>query len=138
MAQRAIVQVDGMRQLRRNVKAAAADLPGGTGTTNAWINDIKDAYRNVGNIVAPAAKTKAPKRTGRLAGSVRTSGTTTAATVRVGYASVPYAGPIHYGWPARNIEPQPFVIDAGRATESRWVAAFQAGIDKLLSRIKGA
>jgi hypothetical protein len=30
----------------------------------------------------------------------------------VGKGSVQYAGPIHFGWPARFIKPQPFIYDA--------------------------
>ena len=32
--------------------------------------------------------------------------------VRAGFARVPYAGPIHFGWRKRNIQPQPFLYEA--------------------------
>ncbi len=51
---------------------------------------------------------------------------------------MPYAGPIHYGWPRRNIEPQPWLVNAAHDTEPRWSARFMDGIEQILSKIKGA
>jgi len=58
--------------------------------------------------------------------------------VQAGRASVPYAGPIHWGWPARNIEPQPFLTDAAVATEPRWTAQYLEDVEAALAKVKGA
>ena len=63
-------------------------------------------------MVVPAAKQLAPVRSGRMAASIRAAAVRTGGRVRVGNSSVPYAGPIHFGWPARRIKPQPFVYEA--------------------------
>ena len=50
---------------------------------------------------------------------------------------MPYAGPIHWGWPARNIKAQPFVVEAAQATEAEWVAMYEAEVDRILERVEG-
>lgn len=88
-------------------------------------------------IVAEVGAAKAPKVTGRLAASVRGSGAKTQAVARAGGAAVPYAGPIHWGWPARNIEPQPFLADALEETESVWSPVYERAVDRAIAKIRG-
>lgn len=127
MAREAGIRVDGARQLRSTLRRAGDDL-----------SDLKDIHAEVGRIVEPVARAGAPVVSGRLAATVRSSGTKTQTVVRAGYASVPYAGPIHWGWPARRIRPRPFIADAAKKTEPRWVLAFKTGVDRILNKIKGA
>lgn len=121
------IQVDGARQLRRTLRKAGDDL-----------TELKEAHAAAARIAATEAAARAPRRSGALAGSVRSSGTKTAGIVRAGYARVPYAGPIHWGWPARNIEPQPFASEAAKRTQARWTLVYKQAVDKILSRVKGA
>tara|TARA_R110002020_G_scaffold8879_5_gene35652 strand:- start:427 stop:819 length:393 start_codon:yes stop_codon:yes gene_type:complete len=101
------VDVQGGRELRRKFKEAGDDMA-----------DLKELHRRLADDVAGTAKTKVPVRTGRLRNSIRGSGTKTAARVRVGNnrksgpSAVPYAKPIHFGWAAKNIKPQPFIFEA--------------------------
>lgn len=97
------LQVAGARQLRAAMKRAGVD-----------VQDLKDAHRKIADDVAAEAAPHAPRRTGRLAGTVRASGTASAAIVRAGRSSVPYAGPIHWGWQARGITAQPWIYEAGQ------------------------
>jgi hypothetical protein len=82
------------------------------------MSDLKDLHKRLADDVADSAKRKVPVRSGRLQRSIRGSGTKTAARVRTGNnrksgpTSVPYAGPIHFGWGARGIRPQPFLYEA--------------------------
>lgn len=125
---RPLLEVQGGRELRRTLKAAGNDL-----------SDLKEAHRDVADIVAPAARAEAPiGSTGRLAGSVRGSGAAASSTIRAGRASVPYAGPIHWGWPGRNIEPNPFIVRGAEQTEPRWTDTFRRAIERIVNRIKGA
>ena len=55
----------------------------------------------------------------------------------VGRASVPYAGAIHWGWPARNIRAQPFLTNAAASTEPTWVAQYLADIQKIVDQVRG-
>jgi hypothetical protein len=121
------VQVDGLRTLRRTLKAAGADL-----------DDLKAAHAAVAARVVRAALPNVPRRSGALAASVRGSGQAGAAVVRAGRAAVPYAGPIHWGWPARHIKARPFLWDAIADTETQWLGTYRTALDHLIDSIEGA
>lgn len=122
------VAIKGGREFRASAKRAGDDL-----------SDLKEAHAAAAGIVAPVARASAPVGTsGRLAASVRPGATKTASIIRAGKKSVPYAGVQEFGWPARNIEPQPFVVPAAQETESRWVPLFEAALERIIRRIKGA
>lgn len=121
------VEVEGMARLRRELRALEGNL-----------DDLKDAHAAAGAIVAAAAAARAPRRSGKLAASVRNSRAAAGAHVIAGSAAVPYAGPIHWGWPARHIEPNPFAADAAQATESQWLPAYEASIRDAVDRVGGA
>ena len=73
-------------------------------------------------MVADTARPEIPVRSGRLTGTLRTTGTMRGGVVRMGRKAVPYAGPIHFGWPNRPapargwrggpIAPNPFLYEA--------------------------
>jgi hypothetical protein len=109
------------------MKKAAGDL-----------EDLKAVHEKVSAMVAAAARSAAPRRTGRLAASGRGSRAAGSAVVRFGGARVPYAGPIHYGWPRRNITAQPFAVDAAHDTEPAWTQVYLSELDKILAQVKGA
>jgi hypothetical protein len=126
MAGTGSVRVEGARELRRTLKRAGVHL-----------EDLKDANAAAGNIVAGAGRTSAPRRSGSLAGTIRASRAAASATVRAGGARVRYAGPIHWGWPNRNITAQPWLSEAAVKTEPQWTAAYEAGVAKVLDTIRG-
>lgn len=101
------LQIEGGRKLRRAFREVGDDM-----------SDLKELHKRLADDVADSAKRKVPVRSGRLQRSIRGSGTKTAARVRAGNnrksgpSSVPYSGPIHFGWGARNIKPQPFMYEA--------------------------
>lgn len=123
---RPVVQVAGARELRRQLKAAGDDL-----------EDLKAANKEAAHIVELSSVALAPVTTGALMHSIRSSGTKTAGIVRAGRSSLPYAGPIHWGWPKRNIKAQPFMLNAAHQSESRWVEAYSELVDKALAKVKG-
>lgn len=126
MASGTFLRVEGARGLRRDLRALGDDLA-----------DLKDANAGAAAIVAAAASARAPRRTGRLAASVRGNRAVGRARVNAGGAAVPYAGPIHFGWPRRHIEAQPFVYDAAQATEPIWRAAYEQAVERALDRVRG-
>lgn len=122
------VQVVGAKQLRRTMKRAGEDL-----------TQMNRANAAVSGFVAARAQGTAPRgETGKLAASVRGSAARTSATVRAGGARVPYAGPIHWGWPARNIRAQPWISEAATSTESTWIAIYTDAIDLIIGKVRGA
>jgi hypothetical protein len=121
------LEVDGLRTLRRTLKQAGVSLA-----------DLKDAHNQVAQLVVRAAEPAAPRRTGALAASMRGSGTQAAAIVRAGRASVPYAGPIHWGWPSRHIPAQPWIYDAAQNSQDQWTGLYLAALEKIIDEIEGA
>ncbi len=122
MAGRPGVQVVGAAKLRRELKRAGLS-----------VQDLKDAHRKIAEDVAKEAEPNAPRRTGRLAGTVRAAGTASASIVRVGRATVPYAGPIHWGHKSRGITAQPWISEAA---ESEFDHAQDVVLDALQAIIR--
>ena len=124
---RAGVRVEGARELRRELKAAGVEL-----------DSLKAAHDEAARYVAARAQAAAPRRTGALASTVRGAGTKGRASVRAGYARVPYGPPIHWGWPARNIPPNPWVLETAESTEAQWAAIYRRAVAALLDTVEGA
>ena len=100
------------------------------------LKDFKAINRLIAENVANEARGRAPRDTGTLAGDVRAGATKTRAYVSVGRKRIRYAGPIHFGWPKRNIEPNPFLYEAmdSRADDVREVYAKR--VDELAMRTR--
>lgn len=124
MAAAPIVRVEGARQLRRALSRAGDDLA-----------DLRDANAQAAAVASRAGAARAPRRSGTLAASVRPGATKTQAVIRAGGARVPYAGPIHWGWPARHIAPQPFLSEGAQATEPTWLGIYMAAIERIVARV---
>lgn len=126
------MKLEGGRQLRRTLKQAGVD-----------IKELKKVHRQAGEIVSGRASTWAPRgNTGNLQRSVRAGATQTASIVRAGNnrkskTGVPYAGPIHWGWKARNIKANPFLSYSAQATEPKWVQLFFDHVNDTLDKIEG-
>lgn len=73
---------------------------------------FKEVGFRVGEFVAQQAREEVPVRSGDLRGTIRPAKTARGAKIRSGNKRVPYAGPIHFGWPARNIRPNQFLYRA--------------------------
>jgi len=93
------------------------------------LRDMTAQYAFTGKVIVAAARRKAPKQTGRLAGSLRAA--PEGQQVQVGSPLV-YAPVIHYGWPAHNIEPQPFLDEAAEETQDEWMREFIRELDAIV------
>lgn len=92
------VRVEGLNRLVRELQGLGLEL-----------DDLKDAFAEIARKGAETASSFAPKRTGALAASIRGNRAKNKAVVAAGKARVRYAGPINYGWPARNIRASSFL-----------------------------
>ena len=99
------VKVEGLSKVRRSLKNLSDDV-------DYRAMEFLPVNKSIADAVAGDAKSYVPFLTGTLAGTIRSAATKTSARVKAGYKAVPYAGPIHFGWPARFIKPQPFFYDA--------------------------
>lgn len=123
-----MLSVEGARQLRRTLKGANPQL----------LERLKAAHRAAAEVVAARARQLVPVDSGRLQATVRPGGTKTAALVRAGTARVPYARPIHWGWPRRHIVARPFMSDAAQQTEPQWLEQYHREVLAVLDSITGA
>lgn len=96
------VVVDGYIQARKRLRACL---------TSDLENELTEAIADTAErIIVPAVREEAPVITGTLRDSVRASPRLGGLTMKVGTpVKVPYAGPVHFGWKDRNIEPNKFV-----------------------------
>jgi hypothetical protein len=122
-----LYEVHGAKELRRTLKQAGDDL-----------KDLKDVNRRVGDLVAGAARPHAPVRSGALAASLRPSAAAAKVTIRAGSAKVPYAGAVHWGWPAHHITANPFLSEAATRTEDTWVGYYFEELQVILGKVEGA
>lgn len=98
--------------------------------------DLKGAFSTLAAEGARVASGFAPRRSGRLAGDVRGNRAKSKAVVTAGRASVPYAGPINYGWPARGIAAAGFMQKADEQMQPRAVQLLEDEINRQI-RSKG-
>jgi hypothetical protein len=117
------ITVEGAKQLQR----ALRQVEGG-------MADLKSAHAEAAKIVERQAEAIAPRRSGRLAASVRSAGQARQGIVRAGKAAVPYAAVIHFGYAARNIAPQPYLYDALDARRTEVIATYNSHVNKLIKK----
>ena len=121
----------GYRELKRDIRRMGDEAKAG----------LKQVNKEAADIVATTARPLVPVRSGRLLGTLRTSGTMRGGVIRMGRKAVPYAGPIHFGWPSRPnqakgwrggpIEPNPFLYDAMDRRVPEVMAAYMAYLEDL-------
>jgi len=107
------LKVEGLSAVQRDLRKLGGDL-------DLNKTEFLATNKRVAELVIGGSKKFVPVLTGALAESIRNASTKKSAKVRVGDKSgVPYAGPIHFGWPNRRIKPQPFIYEAidGRRAE---------------------
>lgn len=115
------IRVEGLSKTVRALAKAGADA-----------QDMKDLMHTLGSLVVHAATP--PTVSGALDGSMRAGRGKTKAVIRAGGARVPYAGVVHYGWPARGIRAQPFLTDALTSQRAKLIAALDAGLGDILRK----
>lgn len=127
-----LIDVQGARELRASMRRAGADM-----------QQMKDAHAAVARVAEGGIRAAAPKASGKLAGTVRSSGTLSAAIVRAGRKSTPYPGANNWGWPQaqggiRGSFGGNFWMQQGaRATQTAWVNIYSSEVQKIADSIKG-
>ena len=143
------VHVIGQRQFTKMLRALGDDA----------VKDIKQAHARTAKMVEDTARPMVPVHGGRsvisgrpywrqpahspglLRSTLRSTGTTRGGFVRAGKKLVPYAGPVHFGWPNRPdaakgwrggpIRPNPFMYDALDKRRDEVAEAFARYIDDI-------
>ena len=118
------IQIEGLKETQAALRAVSDDLK----------NEMKPTHLKAAEVIVEGAKRYAPVKTGRLAASIRAAATQTGGRVRAGSSAVPYAGPVHFGWPARRIKPQPFIYDAMDQRRDEVLKVYADRISKIIVR----
>lgn len=119
MVNRAGFQVQGLAQVVRALQQMGVD-----------VDDLKAAFSRIAADAAQMASSLAPRRSGRLAGDIRGNRAKSKAVVTAGRASVPYAGPINYGWPTRNIAASGFMQRTDQTMQPRALQTLEDEINR--------
>ena len=85
------LELVGYRQLKKELRQLGDEA----------VASLKQTNKEAADLVADTARPDIPVRSGRLKGTLRTTGTMRGGVVRMGRKAVPYAGPVHFGWPNR-------------------------------------
>jgi phage gpG-like protein len=93
---------------------------------------MKQLMYDIGMLVVRASLP--PVLTGRLRDSIRAGRGKTKAVVRAGGAQVPYAPIIHYGYPARNIQARPYLLEALQIERGDVFEKLDEGITAILRK----
>jgi hypothetical protein len=117
------IRIEGLNRTIRSLKKAGTDA-----------QDLKDLMHAIGEVIVRAAQADVPKKSGALAQSIRAGRGATKAVVRAGSAKVPYAGPINYGWAARNIRGGRFLNNAANSNQGTAVDMLDRGIQEIIKR----
>lgn len=125
------IRITGHREVRRAIGRISSEMD-----KNSAKGALKEMNLEAATIVKKKADGLVPVRTGRLAATLRASGTQKSARVRAGFKRVPYAGVVHFGWPARNIRPQPFLYEALDSRRAEVLAVYDERLSQLIKEYR--
>lgn len=100
------IKIEGLSKIQKDLKKLSTDA------LDLNKEEFLATNKRVAEIIIDESKKYVPVLTGALAQALRNASTKKSAKVRAGNVGVPYAGPIHFGWPSRGIRPNPFLYDA--------------------------
>ena len=100
------IKVTGLSKVQRDLRKLSTDA------LDLNKTEFLETNKQVAEIIINESKRYIPVISGALAAAVRNASTKKSAKVRAGSVAVPYAGPIHFGYPKRAIKPNPFFYDA--------------------------
>lgn len=117
------VQVDGLRETVRDLERVGVEVA-----------DLKTVFGTIAAEGAHVAETFTPHASGALAATVRGNKAKNKAVVTFGTARIRYAGPIIYGWPARNIAPAQTVERTDAVMDTRAPQLLEEGLTDIYER----
>jgi len=106
------IKITGLSEVQRNLRKLSTDA------LDLNKTEFLETNKQVAEIVINETKKYVPILTGALAAAIRNASTKKSAKVKAGNAAVQYAGPIHFGWPARSIKPNTFLYEPIDARKS--------------------
>lgn len=116
-------EVQGLNQTVRDLEAVGVE-----------VEDLKDAFQEISTQGAQVAASFAPEKSGDLRDDIRGNRAKNKAIITAGRARLRYAGPINYGWPARNIQPSGFMQKADEIVGPKAVQILEKEINETIQR----
>jgi hypothetical protein len=113
--------VQGADELRRALRRMADRL-----------DDMEGTHASAGEKIATVARAIVPRVSGALAETIAVEPTQDGSSVIAGSDLVPYAGVINYGWPDRNIDPQPYLDEAQELAEDQAIDVYRERVEDLV------
>lgn len=123
------VRIDGHKEARKKIRGILDEMD-----QQAARGELKVMNQEAAEIVRDRALGLVPVVSGKLRDSVRAAGAQKSGRVRAGFKRVPYAGPIHFGWAARNIEPNLFLYDALDQRRYEVLTHYDRQLDTLIKK----
>jgi HK97 gp10 family phage protein len=117
------IKVEGLAELRKGLKQLDEKFP----------KELNKVSKQSAEVVATEARGIAPRVSGRLRGSIKTSGTAKGGFVKSG--GLEYHRVIHFGWARHNIRPQPFLYDARDSREAEVIEKFEREVAALVNKV---
>lgn len=121
------LEIEGLKEMQAAMRKAGAQA-----------DDLTKANSAVVDVLAQGAKREVPVKSGRLKTSIHGQATSSVGTLIAGSGTVPYAGPIHFGWATRGIgrgkKSSELIGSLGSKSKSRRHAAGGAFTDKALRK----
>lgn len=115
------IEVSGIRDLRRDLRVINRTLD------RELSKELREAVRPV----LREAVMLTPKRSGKLAGSLRPYASGSSVGIR---SRLPYANPIHWGWPSRKIAASEFITRAVKRNTDDIVDALGDAVENVAKR----
>jgi carbon monoxide dehydrogenase subunit G len=115
-----IIKINGLREVVRSLNQYAGA-----------VDDMKEANSKISAKVAQDAVSISPKKSGDLARSIKGNRAKEKVQIKAGGTRVPYAGVIEYGWPARNIEAEPYLRRAAYNNIKYTIEQYDANLESL-------
>lgn len=138
------VKVEGLDELRRDLRKMKDKL-----AKKELQQTLKAELRQAAELVSDAAAARAPRRTGKLASTVRPKAALRGISVLAGgIRGVKYAGPVAFGWWSRPnkakgwrggpIKGDNFLYRAVQARKGAVIALMRRAVDDIAAQVKGA
>ena len=122
------IKITGLSEVQRNLRKLSTDA------LDLNKTEFLETNKQVAEIVINESKKYVPFLTGALAAAIRNASTKKSAKVRAGNVAVPYAGPIHFGWPSRSIKPNTFLYEAIDARKSEVANRYAELVSDLITK----
>jgi len=122
------IKVEGLSKVQRDLRKLSTDA------LDLNKTEFLETNKQVAEIVINETKKYVPVLTGALAAAIRNASTKKSAKVRAGNVGVQYAGPIHFGWPARSIKPNTFLYEAIDARKSEVATRYAELVSDLITK----